>query len=99
MLHPLDNDLLLNGKVTPEPVGERIIVHGRVLDESGRPVPNALIEIWQANAGGKYRHVNDNYVAAARPQLPRLRPHAVATRTAGTGSAPSSPGPTLGATG
>ena len=77
LLQPLDNDLLLNGKVSQEPVGERIIVHGRVLDENGRPVPNTLIEIWQANAGGKYRHVNDHYVAADRPELPRLRPDAV----------------------
>ncbi|MFO1047314.1 MAG: protocatechuate 3,4-dioxygenase subunit beta [Geminicoccaceae bacterium] len=69
MLSPLDNDLLLNGKVDQEPVGERIIVHGRVLDESGQPVPNTLIEIWQANAGGKYRHVNDNYLAAADPNF------------------------------
>ena len=69
MLHPLDNDLLLNGKVTQEPVGERIIVHGRVLDESGQPVPNTLIEIWQANAGGKYRHVNDHYLAATDPNF------------------------------
>ena len=52
-----------------EPLGERIIVHGRVLDESGQPVPNTLIEIWQANAGGKYRHVNDNYLAAADPNF------------------------------
>jgi protocatechuate 3,4-dioxygenase beta subunit len=69
ILQPLDNDLLLNGKVSQEPVGERIIVHGRVLDESGHPVPNALIEIWQANAGGKYRHVNDHYVAATDPNF------------------------------
>ncbi|MGH7292145.1 MAG: protocatechuate 3,4-dioxygenase subunit beta [Myxococcota bacterium] len=69
MLQPMDNDLLLNGKVSQEPVGERIIVHGRVLDENDRPVPNTLIEIWQANAGGKYRHVNDHYVAASDPNF------------------------------
>jgi protocatechuate 3,4-dioxygenase, beta subunit len=69
LLQPLDNDLLLNGRVTQDPVGERIIVHGLVLDEDGRPVPDTLIEIWQANAGGKYRHVNDHYVAAADPNF------------------------------
>ena len=40
-----------------------------MLDESGQPVPNTLIEVWQANAGGKYRHVNDHYVAAADPNF------------------------------
>ncbi len=39
-----------------EPLGERIIVTGRVLDSDGRPVPDALIEIWQANASGRYAH-------------------------------------------
>lgn len=63
-IDPLDNDLLLNGRVDGEPIGERILVHGTVRDENGRPVPNALLEVWQANAGGKYRHVNDNYIAA-----------------------------------
>ncbi|MFO1072866.1 MAG: protocatechuate 3,4-dioxygenase subunit beta [Geminicoccaceae bacterium] len=69
MLNPLDNDLLLNGRVDQDPVGERIIVHGRVLDESGRPVEGALLEVWQANAGGRYRHVNDRYVAALDPNF------------------------------
>lgn len=40
-----------------------------MLDEDGRPVPGALIEIWQANAGGKYRHVNDKYCAALDPNF------------------------------
>jgi protocatechuate 3,4-dioxygenase, beta subunit len=69
MLGPLDNDLLLNGRVDRDPIGERIIVHGRVLDEDERPVPGALIEVWQANAGGRYRHVNDRYVAALDPNF------------------------------
>lgn len=69
LLRPLDNDLLLNARVDRDPVGERILVHGRVLDENGRPVPNALVEIWQANAGGRYRHVKDNYVAALDPNF------------------------------
>ena len=41
------------------PIGERIIVHGHVLDENGRRVPNTLVEFWQANAGGRYRHKKD----------------------------------------
>jgi len=61
-----DNDLLRNHATGGgAPVGERIIVHGRVLDENARPVPNTLIEIWQANASGRYRHVNDRYLVAA----------------------------------
>jgi protocatechuate 3,4-dioxygenase beta subunit len=63
MLDPLDNDMIANGRVDGDPIGERIIVHGRVLDQNGRPVPGALIEVWQANAAGRYRHVNDHYVA------------------------------------
>ncbi len=46
-----------------EPLGERVIVAGRVMDEDGRPVPNTLIEIWQANAAGRYVHVNDQHPA------------------------------------
>ncbi len=63
-IQPLDNDLIKNAAVTGDPVGERIIVHGRVLDENARPVSSTLVEFWQANAGGRYRHVNDHYVAA-----------------------------------
>ena len=46
-----------------EPLGERIVVTGRVLDDNGRPVPHTLIEIWQANAAGRYRHDRDNHPA------------------------------------
>jgi protocatechuate 3,4-dioxygenase, beta subunit len=46
-----------------EPIGERIVVAGRVLDEDGRPVPNTLIEIWQSNAAGRYVHVVDQHPA------------------------------------
>ncbi len=64
MLDPGDNDLIRNHMVSGEAVGERIVVHGRVLDEFGRPVRGTLLEVWQANAGGKYRHINDGYMAA-----------------------------------
>lgn len=64
----LDNDLI-NNFGEGEAIGPRIVVHGRVLDENARPVPNALIEVWQANAGGKYRHVNDRYLAAMDPNF------------------------------
>ena len=68
-LTPLDNDLIRNHATSGDAIGERTILHGRVLDESGRPVPHTLIEIWQANAGGRYRHVTDNYVAALDPNF------------------------------
>ena len=68
-LDPLDNDLIRNYATGGDAIGERIIVHGKVLDENGRPVPDTLIEIWQANAGGKYRHVNDKYMAALDPNF------------------------------
>ena len=52
-----------------EPIGERIIVHGRVLDEDGRPVPNTLVEIWQANACGRYRHQREQHPAPLDPNF------------------------------
>ena len=69
MLDPLDDDLIRNAHVDGDPIGERVIVHGRVIDQEERPVRNTLIEVWQANAGGRYRHVNDNYVAALDPNF------------------------------
>ncbi len=63
-LSPLDDDLILNYAASGQSaIGPRIIVHGKLLDEAGRPVPGKLIEVWQANAGGRYRHVNDGYLA------------------------------------
>ena len=70
MLGPLDNNLILNFSQSAAPaVGERVLVHGRVMDETGRPVTHALVEIWQANAGGRYRHVKDTYFAPLDPNF------------------------------
>jgi protocatechuate 3,4-dioxygenase beta subunit len=55
-----------------EPQGQRIIVHGRVLDSDARPVPDTLVEIWQANAGGRYRHVIDNWPSPLDPNFTGL---------------------------
>ncbi len=66
---PGDNDLIKNYAKTGDPIGERIIVHGRVLDENARPVPNTLVEVWQANAGGRYRHKKDTYLAPVDPNF------------------------------
>ena len=68
-LGPLDNDLIRNYAKDGDPIGERIVVHGRVLDETGRGVPNTLVEFWQANAGGRYRHKKDTYLAPIDPNF------------------------------
>ena len=65
-----DNDLIHNfAKPGESAIGERIIVHGRVLDERGRAVPGALVEFWRANAGGRYRHKKESYLAAIDPNF------------------------------
>jgi len=68
-LGSLDNDLVLNYAKTGQPIGEQIIVHGYVLDGNGRPIGNTLVEVWQANAGGRYRHRNDTYIAPIDPNF------------------------------
>ena len=62
-----DHDLTTQHK--GEPLGERIIVHGHVLDEDGRGVPNTLVELWQANACGRYIHVVDQHPAPLDPNF------------------------------
>lgn len=52
-----------------EPLGERIIVSGRVMDEDGRPVPHTLVEVWQANAAGRYLHKVDQHNAPLDPNF------------------------------
>lgn len=66
---PLDADLTRNGRVNGEPLGERIIVTGRVLDEDGRPLANTLVEVWQANAAGRYIHRVDQHDAPLDPNF------------------------------
>lgn len=69
-IDPLDRDLIHNyAQPDAAAIGERIIVHGRVLDENARPVPNTLVEVWQANAGGRYRHKKDTYIAPIDPNF------------------------------
>ena len=70
MIGELDNDLILNyARPGESAIGERIIVHGRVLDERAKPVAGALVEFWQANAGGRYRHKKETYLAAIDPNF------------------------------
>ena len=70
LIGPHDNNLIVNYTQGAESaVGERIRVFGRVMDETGRGVGNTLVEIWQANAGGRYRHVKDTYFAPLDPHF------------------------------
>ncbi len=64
---PFDHDLTTQH--AGEPLGERIIVSGRLLDDGGRPIPDSLIEIWQANAAGRYRHRWDRWPAPLDPNF------------------------------
>jgi protocatechuate 3,4-dioxygenase, beta subunit len=64
-----ENDDDLTRQHDSEPLGERIIVQGRVLDEDGRPISNALVEVWQANAAGRYRHEVDRHPAPLDPNF------------------------------
>lgn len=69
-VHEGDNDL--TRWADGEAVGQRIIVHGRMLDGDGRPVPDSLVEVWQANAGGRYRHEVDQWPAPLDPHFAGL---------------------------
>lgn len=64
-----EGDADLTRQHAGEPLGERIIVTGRVLDEDGRPVPHTLVEIWQANAAGRYVHIRDQHPAPLDPNF------------------------------
>lgn len=64
-----DNDLTKNGIRNGEPLGERIVVSGRILDIDGKPIKNTLVEIWQANAAGRYIHKVDQHNAPLDPNF------------------------------
>ncbi len=66
---PDDADLTRNAGTGGEAIGQRIIVTGRVLDEGGAPVPGTLIEVWQANAAGRYLHRSDSWPAPIDPNF------------------------------
>ncbi|MEP4979448.1 protocatechuate 3,4-dioxygenase subunit beta [Ascidiaceihabitans sp.] len=68
LIGPNDHNMIINytGEMA---IGSRLIVHGRVQDEDGQPVTGALIEAWQANAGGRYRHKNEGYLAPLDPNF------------------------------
>jgi protocatechuate 3,4-dioxygenase beta subunit len=66
---PEDADLTRNAGTGGEAIGQRIIVTGRVLDDAGNPVPNTLLEIWQANAAGRYLHKRDQWPGPLDPNF------------------------------
>ena len=66
-IEAFDNDL--TRQHAGEPLGERISVEGRVLDEDGRPIPKTLVEVWQANAAGRYAHRVDGHAAPLDPNF------------------------------
>jgi protocatechuate 3,4-dioxygenase beta subunit len=66
---PSDSDLTTNGASDGEAIGERIIVTGHVIDERSNPIPNTLVEIWQTNSAGRYRHRNDQHHAPLDPNF------------------------------
>jgi len=69
-LGALDNDLIRNfSQDGTDAIGQRMVVYGQVLDENARPVPHTLVEYWQANAGGRYRHKREGYIAALDPNF------------------------------
>jgi protocatechuate 3,4-dioxygenase beta subunit len=64
-----DGDLTRPPGSIGEAQGQRIVVHGRILDGDGRPVPHTLVEVWQTNAAGRYRHARDNWPAPLDPNF------------------------------
>jgi protocatechuate 3,4-dioxygenase, beta subunit len=66
-MSPLDHDL--TRQHAGEPIGERLIVTGRVFDTEGKPLRGTLVEIWQANSAGRYRHRADRYDAPLDPNF------------------------------
>jgi len=63
------NDFDLTKQHAGEPIGERIVVSGRVLDANARPVPHTLVEVWQANSAGRYPHPRDQHAAPTDPNF------------------------------
>ena len=65
----LDHDMTRNGRRGGEPIGERIVISGQVLDERGQPISDTIIELWQANAAGRYADREDQHDAPLDPNF------------------------------
>lgn len=92
-----DHDLTRNARRNGEPLGERMILTGQVLDERRRPVANTLVELWQANASGRYVHKVDQHDAPLDPNFLGAG-RCLTDSEVATASSRSSPAPTPGAT-
>ena len=68
-IQPLDHDLTQNAVVNGEAIGERIIITGQLFEEDGRPIQDALVEVWQANSCGRYVHKVDQHDAPLDPNF------------------------------
>ena len=68
-VRPEDADLTRNAGTDGEALGQRIYVAGRLLEEDGRPISGALVEVWQANAAGRYLHARDSHPAPLDPHF------------------------------
>lgn len=64
-----DNDMTKNAQINGDPIGERIIIHGKVMDENGNGISNALVEVWQCNSAGRYLHKVDGHDAPLDPNF------------------------------
>jgi protocatechuate 3,4-dioxygenase, beta subunit len=69
VIREFDHDLTKNARINGEPIGERIKVSGKVMDEYGRGMPNILLEIWQANSAGRYIHKQEIHDAPLDPNF------------------------------
>lgn len=66
---PEGGDADLTRQFPGEPIGERIVISGIVRDDTGRPITNTLVEVWQANAAGRYAHTGDRHGAPLDPNF------------------------------
>lgn len=66
---PEESDLTTNTGIGGEAIGQRVVITGRVLDQNGNPIPGVLIEIWQANAAGRYAHELDSWRGPLDPNF------------------------------
>ena len=64
-----DNDMTKNARIKADPIGERIVIHGKVMDENGNGISNALVEVWQCNSAGRYLHKVDQHDAPIDPNF------------------------------
>lgn len=65
----LENNLLLNGRINGDPIGQNLLVFGKILDDKGKGISDSLVEIWQANGSGRYIHKEEIHPASLDPNF------------------------------